>query len=130
MEVESVEKLVMNRKEWKEMIQNRIKFLQSFDEQKGKKYEKKPGKVDIVERSQEKKEDQIRCIFQGCGRFFRKKSGLTITKREHTGRSMKHLLLLATNVGKISNRKGHGKTIKEIAQEVEWKERKKSATYA
>ena len=31
-EVESVEKLVMSRKEWKEMIQNRMKFLQSFDE--------------------------------------------------------------------------------------------------
>ena len=67
----------MNRKEWKEMIQNRMKFLQSFDEQKGKKYEKKPGEVDIVERSQEKKEDQIRCIYQGCGRFFRTKAGLT-----------------------------------------------------
>lgn len=83
-EVESVEKLVMNRKEWKEMIQNRMKFLQSFDEQKGKKYEKKPGEVDIVERSQEKKEDQIRCIYQGCGRFFRTKAGLTIhQKRTH-----------------------------------------------
>ena len=51
MEVESVEKLVLNRKEWKEMIQNRMKFLQSFNEQKGKKYEKKPGEVDIIERS-------------------------------------------------------------------------------
>ena len=30
-EVESVEKLVLKRKEWKEMIQNRMKFLQSFD---------------------------------------------------------------------------------------------------
>ena len=51
MEVESVEKLVLNRKEWKEMIQNRMKFLQNFNEQKGKKYEKKPGEVDIIERS-------------------------------------------------------------------------------
>ena len=58
MELESVEKLVMKRKEWKEMIQNRMKFLQSFDEQKGKKYEKKPGEVDIVERSQEKKKNK------------------------------------------------------------------------
>ena len=41
MEVESVDKLVMDRKEWKEMVQNRMKFLQSFDEQKGKKYEEK-----------------------------------------------------------------------------------------
>ena len=83
-EVESVEKLVMNRKEWKEMIQNRMKFLQSFDEQKGKKYEKKPGEVDIIERSQEKKEDQIRCTYHGCGRFFRTKAGLTIhQKRTH-----------------------------------------------
>ena len=39
-EVESVEKLVMDRKEWKEMIQNRMKYLQSFDEQKGNKYER------------------------------------------------------------------------------------------
>ena len=83
-EVESVEKLVLNRKEWKEMIQNRMRFLQSFDEQKGKKYEKKPGEVDIIERSQEKKEDQIICIYEGCGRFFRTKAGLTIhQKRTH-----------------------------------------------
>ena len=54
LEVESVEKLVMKRKEWKEMIENRMNFLQNFDEQKGKKYEKKPGEVDIIERSQEK----------------------------------------------------------------------------
>ena len=33
-EVEWVEKLVMNRKDWKEMIQNRMKFLQSFDQKK------------------------------------------------------------------------------------------------
>ena len=55
MEVELVEKYLMNRKEWKEMIQNRMKFLQSFDEQKGKKYKKKPQEVDIIERSKEKK---------------------------------------------------------------------------
>ena len=66
------------------MIQNRMKFLQSFDEQKGKKYEKKPGEVDINERSQEEKEDQISCIYEGGGRFFRTKAGLTIhQKRTH-----------------------------------------------
>ena len=83
-EVDSVEKLMLNRKVWKEMIQNRMKFPQSFDEQKGKKYEKMAGEVDIIERSQEKKEDQIRCIYEGCGRFFRTKVGLTIhQKRTH-----------------------------------------------
>ena len=72
-EVESVEKLVMNRKEWKAMIQNSMNFLQNFDEQKGKKYEKKPGEVDIIERSQEKVEGEIICIYDGCGRFFVRK---------------------------------------------------------
>ena len=72
-EVESVEKLVMNRKEWKAMIQNSMNFLQNFDEQKGNKYEKKPGEVDIIERSQEKVEGEIICIYDGCGRFFVRK---------------------------------------------------------
>ena len=45
---------------------------------------KKPGEVDIIERSQEKNEDQISCIYEGCGRFFRTKAGLTIhQKRTH-----------------------------------------------
>ena len=78
MEVESVEKLVLNRQECKEMIQSRMKFLESLDEQKGKKFEKKPGEVNIIERIQEKREDQIKCIYEGCGRFFRTKAGLTI----------------------------------------------------
>ena len=129
-EVQSVEKLVMNRKEWKEMIQNRMKFLQSFGEQKGKKYAKKPDELDIVERSQEKKEDQIRCIYQGCGRFFRTKAGLTLHQKRIHREINEAPTLTCNKCGKISNRKGHGKTIKKIAQEVEWKERKKSATYA
>ena len=44
-EVESVEKLVMNRKEWKQMIQNRMKFLQNFDEQKGINMRRSQGKL-------------------------------------------------------------------------------------
>ena len=36
----------------------------------------------------------------------------TYTKREYTGRLMKHLFLLARDVRKTSNRKGQGKTIK------------------
>ena len=58
-EVELVEKLVLSRKEWKEIIQNRMKFLQSFDEKKGKKYEKKLGEVDIIEKSQERRPNQM-----------------------------------------------------------------------
>ena len=87
MEVESVEKLVMDRKEWKKMIQNRMKFLQGFDEQKGNKYEKKPGEVDIIERSQERKEDQIRCIYEGCGTCFCTKAGLTIHQKRTNRRT-------------------------------------------
>ena len=61
-----------------------MKFLQSFDEPKGNKYENKPGEVDIIERSQERKEYQIRYIYKGCGRFFRTKAGLAIhQKRTH-----------------------------------------------
>ena len=37
---------------------------------------------------------------------------------------MKHLILLAANVGKTLNRKGHRKTIKHIAEEAEWKGKK------
>ena len=63
---------------------NRMKFLQSFDEQEGKKYENKPGEVDITERSQGKREDQISCIYEGCGKFFCTKAKVTIhQKRTH-----------------------------------------------
>ena len=53
-EVESVEKLVMNRKEWKEMIQNRMKFLQSFDEQKERIMRRSQGKL-ILSRGAKKR---------------------------------------------------------------------------
>ena len=44
-EVEWVEKLVMNRKDWKEMIKNRMKFLQSFDEKKERHMRRSQGKL-------------------------------------------------------------------------------------
>ena len=99
----------MNRKEWKDMIQNKMKFLQSFDEHKGKKYEKKPGKL-TSSRGAKKRKKIISDVFtKNLKGFFVRKRGYPVTKREHTGRSMKHLLLLATNVGRALNRKGNAK---------------------
>ena len=111
-EVESVEKLVMSGREWKDVMQNRMKFLQNFNKQKGKKYEKKPGEVDIIERSQERKENQIRCIYEGCGRLFRTKAGITIHQKRTQRRTDEAPTFTCNKCGKNSNRKEYGKTIK------------------
>ena len=113
-DVESVEKLVMDRKEWKEMIQNRMKYLQSFDEQKGNTNEKKPGEVDIIERSQDRKEGQISCIYEGCRMFFRTKTGLTIHQKRTHRKTDEAPTFTCNKCGKKFKQEGAWKNHKKI----------------
>ena len=108
------------------MMLNRMKFLQGFDEQKGNKCEKKPGEADIIKRSQEKKEDQIRCIYEGCGMFFRTKAGFAIHQKRTQRKTDEAPTFTCNEWGKQFRQEVHGTTIKKFAQEAEWTERKKS----
>ena len=74
-ELESVEKLVLKRKEWKEMIQNRMKFLQSFDEHKGKNTRKSQGRLISLRGARKSKKTKSDVFMKDVGDFFVQKLG-------------------------------------------------------
>ena len=133
MEVESVEKLVLNRKKWKEMIQNRMKFLQSFDQQKGRKYEKSQGKLISLRGAKKRKKTKSNVFMKDVGDFFVQKRVLTIyQKRKHRKTDEVHNFTYSKcgenfkQEGAWKNHQKHCRGSRVEGKKKEWKERKKS----
>ena len=74
-----INSLTSDRKNWKSIINKRMKFLEEW--------ERKGGKLTLAERgsrNQVPDNDSLVCDFEGCGREFKSKGGLTIhRKRMH-----------------------------------------------
>ena len=80
----AVERIAMDRTEWRNVVKDRMRHIEQFKKQQGHRYARHENEELIERRSQYKIPNDNKCKYEVCGRTFRTMAGLVIhQKRLH-----------------------------------------------